>query len=209
MLGLKCYDHFIICEVYRKRLFVLSAILLSLLICGCAPNSTVVPSDTINTIFPEENQSLIPNNTVTESLTPVITPTPTPLITLAPAVDAFGFVDKVDGEVVTIVLCDLVFHMSDDLDKFGEPYGHDWVEIVHTNDTLELKAISESEYIYADLFSLETDYDGTYKMKNISRDEFLQNCVKKYYNTPLYFNFKYAENELTYAELYLLYYTAG
>jgi hypothetical protein len=188
-----------------KRINLLVVFILFLFCFGCAPAATVVPSATPT----QTAQSLLPSINTTDTVTPEIVPTETPIISSEPSIDVFGYVDSVDGDNVTVVICELIFHLADDLDKFGEIYGHDWMEIVHTEQTVNLKVPSYGEYVYADLFSLETDYDGKYKMKNISNNEFLSVCIKEYYNTPLYFNFVYSQDTLTYAELYLDYYIAG
>lgn len=187
-----------------KHVFLLILTILILSV-GCAPADGGPSNDPADTASP--TLSLTPEVTFNTPNASTLTPEVT--VSEAPIEDVFGFVSKVNGDIISVTICEIVYHMSDDLDKYGEPYGNDWVEIVDTGKTVELNASSNCEYIYVDLFSLETDHDGKYKFKNITKSEFLNVCIKDYFDVPLYFNFKYINDQLILAEFYLHYYISG
>lgn len=167
------------------------------------------------------------NDQVTEtpSGTDVIT-TPTPVVTQdnrtespevtttnkpEPIQEGVGYIKSINQENKTfkVVLCKKIQHMANELDKNGDPYGHDWLEISDTGETLTLTAGDNTVYVMADIFASDALDDSKLKNKEIAYDAFAANCTKSFYGSKLFFDFTYQGTQVLRFELLLSYYLAG
>ena len=183
------------------------AVLLAVLLIGCSmqtetASDTQPPVVTAGDVTPQNTPLPQSSNTETPEVTQTVKP--------KPVIEALGCVRTLgEGGSITFELYDEVSHKADELDKNGDPYGHDWTEISSLGQRIKLTDAQSASYKYADLFAESVGSDGKLKLSKISYTKFEEVCKKEYYGSRLYFRIKYQGEKLLEASLFLDYYLAG
>ena len=191
----------------KRILTAVFAVLLAVLLIGCSAQTETVsdtqqPNITADDVTPQNTPLPQSSNTETPEVTQTVKP--------KPVIEALGWVRTLgeDGSI-TFDLYDEVRHKADELDKNGDPYGHDWTEISSLGQRVRLTDAQSASYKYADLFAESAGSDGKLKLSKISYTKFEEVCRKEYYGSRLYFRIKYQGEKLLEASLLLDYYLAG
>lgn len=191
----------------KRILTAIFAVLLAVLLIGCSAQTETVsdtqqPNITADDVTPQNTPLPQSSNTETPEVTQTVKP--------KPVIEALGCVRTLgeDGSI-TFELYDEVSHKADELDKNGDPYGHDWTEISPLGQRVKLTDAQSASYKYADLFAENAGSDGKLKLSKISYTKFEEVCRKEYYGSRLYFRIRYRGEKLLEASLLLDYYLAG